>query len=130
MPIGLRSTRPRRSRAWVRLSTDPESALPNARASSTMRLACSNTSPLPLSPFVPWYSVSIGTFPPSLARDDLPDDVPERERAREAQHRAFADELRRLVHCLVHRHFRLFDEPLRVFGAELAEHRAETTVSR
>ena len=32
MPIGLRSTRPRKSSACVKLSTDPESALPNARA--------------------------------------------------------------------------------------------------
>src|SRR5438270_6126582 len=131
MPIGLRSTRPRRSRARLRSSIEPDRAVPNARASSTIRVACSKTSPLPPSPFPPWYSELTATCPPgSLSRDDLSDDVPERERTGQAQHRAFADELRRLVHRLVHRLLRLLHDPLRVFRAEIAQQSGAGPISR
>src|SRR5438309_7248097 len=131
MPMGCRSTRPRRSRARLRFSIEPDSALPKARASSTMRVACSKTSPLPLSPFPPSYSVLTATGPPDPStRDDLSDDVSERERAGQAQHGPFADELRRVVHCLVHRHLGLLDDALSVFRAEIAEQSGARTVSR
>src|SRR6266851_4611403 len=117
MPMGCRSTRPHKSRVRPRFSTEPETAVPNARASSTARLACSNTSPCPSSSFA------------TSARDDLSDQVPERQRAREADDGPLADELRGLVDRLIHRRLGLLHDPLGVLRAEVAEDARAETVS-
>src|SRR6266481_9945872 len=130
MPMGCRSTRPRRSRVRPRFSTEPETAVPNARASSTARLACSKTSPCP-SCSQAGCSLSIATsssFTPS-ARDDLSNQVAERQGACEADDGPLADELRGLVDRLIHRRLGLLHDPLGVLRAEVAEDARAETVS-
>src|SRR5205085_6539565 len=122
MPIGLRCTRPRRSTARVKLSTEPETADPNARASSTILLACSKASPAGFSPSLPkpWYSVLMATLGPSCrasARGDLSDDVPERQRSREACDGPLADEVGHLLDGLIDRHLGLLHDLLCVLAA-------------
>src|SRR2546422_499060 len=131
MPMGCRSTRPRKSRGRPRFSTEPETAVPNARASSTARLACSNTSPCPSCSLQAGCSLSIATSSSfaTSARDDLSDQVPERQRAREADDGPLADELRGLVDRLIHRRLGLLHDPLGVLRAEVAEDARAETVS-
>src|SRR3982074_2174044 len=68
--------------------------------------------------------------PWASARDDLSDDVPERQSAGEAHDGPLADQLGRLVHRLIHRHLGLLDDPLRVLRVQVAQEAGAETVSR
>src|SRR3954470_9057503 len=121
--MGWRCTRPRRSSASDRSLALLLSALPNALASSTILLACSNTSPFsaPAPSYPPVFIATLDLLPErwqlrprESARGELPEQVSEADRCGERHDGPFADERRGLLDGLIDGFPRLLHELLRV----------------